>query len=352
MNVWMRGLLRVFDRFPCPVDVAEVGPGETGDLAVLHGFRNLPYRFEVPFGGDGKTGLDNVDAERLELFRNPKFLLGRFMVFPGDCSPSLRVVSKMRTRSSMLYPRLAQDQIDQSRLILDLRLDGKVKKIILHFHVFDLYCVLLRSHKDFRVAPRSQPSQIPFGVIVMVGKLNGLHQVGPQIAKEIKKGPVVSKAREGKRFLSFHVSVIGHRPSLQTVKTERPVADMKSGDPRSRFLDGSRQLAFVDQHHVGFPYHFKGFSQETERKEVHGVAAFLSVQHEHLHVLSHVPHLVPVIEHRNVDPEFPNSPLYSFFSPLPYQHGEHRPPCKHDRFIPRALRGIPFRINCEDAGQQ
>ncbi|OPY66384.1 MAG: hypothetical protein A4E57_02823 [Syntrophorhabdaceae bacterium PtaU1.Bin034] len=73
MDAWFHCVL---NGFPRPVDIFEIGPGKTRDLALSHDLGDLPDRFKVAFGGNGKAGFDDVNAKRLKLLCNPKLLLG------------------------------------------------------------------------------------------------------------------------------------------------------------------------------------------------------------------------------------------------------------------------------------
>ena len=63
----MRGWVASFDGLPGRVDVFFEGPGQSGDL----GAPDLPghglHRLEIPRGGDGKPGLDDVHVEEFQL---------------------------------------------------------------------------------------------------------------------------------------------------------------------------------------------------------------------------------------------------------------------------------------------
>ena len=61
------GLAGLLHRLPGRVDIRRLGPGQGGDLRPPdlpgHGF----HRFEVPPGGEGKPGLDDVHVQELQL---------------------------------------------------------------------------------------------------------------------------------------------------------------------------------------------------------------------------------------------------------------------------------------------
>ncbi len=57
------------------VDVAGDGAGKTGDSRLLHALRDRRHGLEVAFGGDRKTGFDDVDAHGVEAVGNLELLL-------------------------------------------------------------------------------------------------------------------------------------------------------------------------------------------------------------------------------------------------------------------------------------
>ncbi len=65
-------------------------------LAVPTLVGDRPDAVEVALGGDREAGLDDVDPQARELLGDLQ-LLGDVQEMPGACSPSRRVVSKMRT---------------------------------------------------------------------------------------------------------------------------------------------------------------------------------------------------------------------------------------------------------------
>ena len=93
--------VRVPHRLPAAVDVLEVGAGQAADHRVLGAFGDLAdTASKSPSEAIGKPGLDDVDAHLVEQ-RGDLQLFVRVMVAPGDCSPSRRVVSKIRTWSCL-----------------------------------------------------------------------------------------------------------------------------------------------------------------------------------------------------------------------------------------------------------
>ena len=64
-----------FHGFRAAVDVFRMGAGETGDDGVLGAPGDLADRLEVAFGGDGKTGFDDVDAHVVEHLGDLELLL-------------------------------------------------------------------------------------------------------------------------------------------------------------------------------------------------------------------------------------------------------------------------------------
>ena len=63
------------DRLGAAVDVLEGGAREATDHRVLGAPGDLLHRGEVTVGGDGKAGLDNVDAHLIEQFGDLELLL-------------------------------------------------------------------------------------------------------------------------------------------------------------------------------------------------------------------------------------------------------------------------------------
>ena len=133
-------------------------------------------------------------------------------------------------------------------------------------------------------------------VSVVVGKLDRFHQIRPDTPEQIEKRGVISQRRKGQNPLSFHIPVVDHGPSLQVVEMERAVPDAKKGHAGRKCLHSISRFPLVDQYYIGFLHHFKRFPQETERKKVHGRFLFVTVHDEQLNVLSHVSHLVAVVE--------------------------------------------------------
>ena len=86
------------DRLGAAVDILEAGAREAADHGVLGALGDLVDRGEIALGGDREAGLDDVDAHLVEQLGDFE-LLSCVMVAPGHCSPSRKVVSKMRTRS-------------------------------------------------------------------------------------------------------------------------------------------------------------------------------------------------------------------------------------------------------------
>jgi hypothetical protein len=60
-------------------------------------FRNFIHGLKIAGRGNGKPGLDDIDAHFVKQ-RAMRSFSSRFIEQPGDCSPSRKVVSKMMTR--------------------------------------------------------------------------------------------------------------------------------------------------------------------------------------------------------------------------------------------------------------
>jgi hypothetical protein len=81
-------LPRVLQRLPAPVDILGVCPAEPGYLRSLDGLGYLSDRLEVPYGGDGKPGLDHIHVELLQLPGDPHLFFhvhagaGRLLAVP------------------------------------------------------------------------------------------------------------------------------------------------------------------------------------------------------------------------------------------------------------------------------
>ena len=87
-------LLGVAHGVPGAVDVGLAAAGQAADDRALDVAGDLADRLEVARRGDGKAGLDHVDAQFDERWATSIFS-ARFMLAPGDCSPSRSVVSKI-----------------------------------------------------------------------------------------------------------------------------------------------------------------------------------------------------------------------------------------------------------------
>src|SRR5262249_32524169 len=92
-------LLGRLDRLGAAVDVLERGAREPANDRVLGATGDFLHRGDVAVGGDGKAGLDDVDAQLVEGRGASSSFSSWVMVAPGHCSPSRKVVSKMTTRS-------------------------------------------------------------------------------------------------------------------------------------------------------------------------------------------------------------------------------------------------------------
>ncbi len=96
-KTWIRGLLGVLQGLPSAVDIAIIAPGEAADGRAGDLGGDGADGLEVALGGDREPGLDDVDPERGQAGPPPpsqRCSCSR----PGDCSPSRKVVSKIRIR--------------------------------------------------------------------------------------------------------------------------------------------------------------------------------------------------------------------------------------------------------------
>ena len=64
------GLCGMFDRLKAPINVAELGAGQAADDRSLRQFRDLADGGEIPFGSNGETGFDHVDAHLVQQARD------------------------------------------------------------------------------------------------------------------------------------------------------------------------------------------------------------------------------------------------------------------------------------------
>ena len=67
-------LLGRFDRLPTTVDVFERRTGQSTDDRAANRFGDREHRLEIALTGNGKAGLDVVDAETSELVRDLELL--------------------------------------------------------------------------------------------------------------------------------------------------------------------------------------------------------------------------------------------------------------------------------------
>jgi hypothetical protein len=79
--------LGVAHGFAGPVDIGRYGAGEPGNRRALDLLGDGDDGLEIAIGGDGEATWSFSSS---------------VMVAPGDCSPSRRVVSKMKTRSLLV----------------------------------------------------------------------------------------------------------------------------------------------------------------------------------------------------------------------------------------------------------
>jgi hypothetical protein len=94
------GARRITDRIACERDVLGMTARERRQYWAPDFARDLLHAAEVALRGGGEAGLDDIDPKSIELAGEASFSSG-VMVLPGACSPSRRVVSKMRTSFSI-----------------------------------------------------------------------------------------------------------------------------------------------------------------------------------------------------------------------------------------------------------
>ena len=95
MDAWLGG---VANGLPAGVDIRRDGAGQAGDGGAAHLFGDGGDGLQIAGGRGGEAGLDEVHPQpfqgaAISSFSSP------FRATPGDCSPSLRVVSNIRTLS-------------------------------------------------------------------------------------------------------------------------------------------------------------------------------------------------------------------------------------------------------------
>jgi len=88
--------LGVLDRLAGAANVFLGAAGEAGDGGLGDFGGDGGDGLEVAGAGDGEAGFDDIDARASRARAISSFSL-RLRAAPGDCSPSRRVVSKMRT---------------------------------------------------------------------------------------------------------------------------------------------------------------------------------------------------------------------------------------------------------------
>ena len=97
MNTRVFGVLQGFTG---AVDIFFAGAGQAANLGLLDQLCDLADALKIAIGGNWKTGLDNVDAHCVQNLGDTQFFPS-VMEAPGDCSPSRKVVSKIKTRSAL-----------------------------------------------------------------------------------------------------------------------------------------------------------------------------------------------------------------------------------------------------------
>ena len=67
IKVWMRGLVASLTASQAGVDVLGEGPGQAGDLGPPDFPGHGLHRLEIPRGGEGKPGLDDIHVEEFQV---------------------------------------------------------------------------------------------------------------------------------------------------------------------------------------------------------------------------------------------------------------------------------------------
>ena len=75
-KVWMRGRAAGFKRLGGDIDVIAKAAAKAGDPGSADLRGDALHGFKISLGSDGKSGLDDVDAEALQLAGNDQLFLG------------------------------------------------------------------------------------------------------------------------------------------------------------------------------------------------------------------------------------------------------------------------------------
>ncbi len=67
--------MRAFQRFAGAIDILEAGARQAANAGALDDPGNLLHRLEIAGRGDGKAGLDHIDAHFIQEFRDLQLLL-------------------------------------------------------------------------------------------------------------------------------------------------------------------------------------------------------------------------------------------------------------------------------------
>ena len=88
------GVDRVLDGLPGQVDIIAACSGQCRNFHFLYPSGNLGHRIEISLGGCRKAGFQNIHTQ-FSSWVARRIFSPAFMLAPGDCSPSLNVVSKI-----------------------------------------------------------------------------------------------------------------------------------------------------------------------------------------------------------------------------------------------------------------
>ena len=116
------GLSCLPDRIPAAIDVAFAGPCQPGNGYCPHLLCDASNRFEVSVGGDGKSRLDHIHPEPLQLMSQHQFLIDGHAGARRLFSISLRMRARMAgsLRRAIIFwssPSCAQGGITAEKLL-------------------------------------------------------------------------------------------------------------------------------------------------------------------------------------------------------------------------------------------
>src|ERR1700688_4374923 len=64
-----------FQSLPGAFDIRTAGTGKSNDDGAANDAGNSPYRFKITVGGNGESGLDDINAETVQLMRQAQLFL-------------------------------------------------------------------------------------------------------------------------------------------------------------------------------------------------------------------------------------------------------------------------------------